>query len=415
MTNLSNSINLTEMEADIIGEVMNISMGSAATAMSSILDQKVSITTPRVSVSKVEDFEFSHLEPVVGVLIRYIEGIGGFNMLLLKVEDVKLILSHLLGTDPSELNEFDEISMSAICEIMNQMMGAASSALATFLGIKINISPPEVLDTTNVADVRQRFSGSGDHIVCIGFDLDVEGLVKSEFISIMEPQLAKRISAMSLGDTDILHETDQIPKGADPMPKQPEPTVPPGVVPPQVQPPQPAPPVQTAPPVQSMPLVQPVPPAPPTPPVQPPQPVQAAQPAQPAPPTHPVHPTQTVQAIPYNYKPLEPETHQEQPAAAANTGAAASAAGTGDGNLDLIMSVPIQITVELGRTKKKIKDIIEFAPGNIVELDRQAGDQVDIVANGRLIARGDVVVVDDNYSVRITEIMKARDSLLNTK
>lgn len=415
MTNLSNSINLTEMEEDIIGEVMNISMGSAATAMSSILDQKVSITTPRVSVSKVEDFEFSHLEPVVGVLIRYIEGIGGFNMLLLKVEDVKLILSHLLGTDPSELNEFDEISMSAICEIMNQMMGAASSALATFLGIKINISPPEVLDTTNVADVRQRFSGSGDHIVCIGFDLDVEGLVKSEFISIMEPQLAKRISAMSLGDTDILHETDQIPKGADPMPKQPEPTVPPGVVPPQVQPPQPAPPVQTAPPVQSMPLVQPVPPAPPTPPVQPPQPVQAAQPAQPAPPTHPVHPTQTVQAIPYNYKPLEPETHQEQPAAAANTGAAASAAGTGDGNLDLIMSVPIQITVELGRTKKKIKDIIEFAPGNIVELDRQAGDQVDIVANGRLIARGDVVVVDDNYSVRITEIMKARNSLLNTK
>ena len=412
MTNLSNSINLTEMEADIIGEVMNISMGSAATAMSSILDQKVSITTPRVSVSKVEDFEFSHLEPVVGVLIRYIEGIGGFNMLLLKVEDVKLILSHLLGTDPSELNEFDEISMSAICEIMNQMMGAASSALATFLGIKINISPPEVLDTTNVADVRQRFSGSGDHIVCIGFDLDVEGLVKSEFICIMEPQLAKRISAMSLGDTDILHETDQIPKGADPMPKQPEPTVPPGVVPPQVQPPQPAPPVQTAPPVQSMPLVQPVPPAPS---VQPAQPVQAAQPAQPAPPTHPVHPTQTVQAIPYNYKPLEPETHQEQPAAAANTGAAASAAGTGDGNLDLIMSVPIQITVELGRTKKKIKDIIEFAPGNIVELDRQAGDQVDIVANGRLIARGDVVVVDDNYSVRITEIMKARDSLLNTK
>lgn len=412
MTNLSNSINLTEMEADIIGEVMNISMGSAATAMSSILDQKVSITTPRVSVSKVEDFEFSHLEPVVGVLIRYIEGIGGFNMLLLKVEDVKLILSHLLGTDPSELNEFDEISMSAICEIMNQMMGAASSALATFLGIKINISPPEVLDTTNVSDVRQRFSGSGDHIVCIGFDLDVEGLVKSEFISIMEPQLAKRISAMSLGDTDILHETDQIPKGADPMPKQPEPMVPPGVVPPQVQPPQPAPTVQTAPPVQSMPPVQPVPPAPS---VQPAQPVQAAQPAQPAPPTQPVHPTQTVQAIPYNYKPLEPETPQEQPAAAANTGSSTSTAGTGDGNLDLIMSVPIQITVELGRTKKKIKDIIEFAPGNIVELDRQAGDQVDIVANGRLIARGDVVVVDDNYSVRITEIMKARDSLLNTK
>lgn len=362
MTNLNNSINLTEMETDIIGEVMNISMGSAATAMSSILDNKVSITTPRVKVSRVEDFEFSHLEPVVGVLIKYIEGIDGFNMLLLKVEDLKKILSHLLAIDPSELNEFDEISMSAICEIMNQMMGAASSALATFLGFKINISPPEIMDTTDSAEVRQRLSVAGDHIISIGFNLNIEGLINSEFISVMEPQLAKKISAMSLGDADILHEQDQVLKGADPMP-QPEPPIPQNTV------------------------------------NQPAQPVQVQQPVQPA------QPTQTVQAMPYTYKSLEPGTPQEAP----------GAAGAGDSNLDLIMSVPIQITVELGKTRKKIKDIVEFAPGNIIELDRQAGDQVDIVANGRLIARGDVVVVDDNYSVRITEIMKARDSLLDSK
>jgi flagellar motor switch protein FliN/FliY len=112
-------------------------------------------------------------------------------------------------------------------------------------------------------------------------------------------------------------------------------------------------------------------------------------------------PKQQVHATPYNYKPLG--------------GAERMAADLGidDNNLELIMSVPIQITVELGKTKKKIKDIAELTVGNIVELNRQAGDQVDVVANGRLIAKGDVVVVDDNYSVRITEIIKAKETNFN--
>lgn len=341
MTNLTNQTFLSEMETDIIGEVMNISMGAAATAMSTILDKKVSITTPRVETTKIENYSYSHLEPVLGVLIKYIEGIGGFNMLLLRVEDFKRILSHLLSMDYSEMEEFDEIGMSAICEIMNQMMGSAASALASFLGVKVNISPPEVIDTVDSSKVREQFTDEGGYIVSIRFDINIDGLVSSEFVSIMELHLAKEISAMSLGENQVIHEQEPIVKGEGYMVNDPVPTAP-----------------------------------------------------EPA-------PKQQVQAVPFTYPELTPNSPPEPKQS--------------EGNLDLIMSVPVQITVELGKTKRKIKDIAEFAPGNIVELDRQAGDQVDIVANGRLIARGDVVVVDDNYSVRITEIMKGMDNFTDPK
>ncbi|MDD2504150.1 MAG: flagellar motor switch phosphatase FliY [Clostridia bacterium] len=319
---------LSEMEIDVIGEVMNISMGSAATAMSTILDKKVSITTPVTETVPVEEFEFSFLEPVVGVLIKYIEGINGSNVLLLKESDLKKILRHLLSMSPDEDLEFDEISMSAICEIMNQMMGSASSAIASFLGTAINISPPQIMDTVNSTSVKDIFSLKGDIVVSIKFNLSIEGLVESEFLCVMEPHLVKDIVKMSLGATEM----EEIEEMFEPSPVINEPG-------------------------RNVP--------------------------------------KPVEVTAYNYKQLgsvenhQGETHSENA-----------------DNLELIMSVPIQITVELGRTKKKIKDIAELSLGNIVELNRQAGDQVDVLANGKIIARGDVVVVDDNYSVRVTEIIK---------
>jgi len=258
-------------------------------------------------------------------------------MLLLKIEDVKKILGHLLSTNPDELTEFDEISMSAICEIMNQMMGSSASALASFLGYKVSISPPDIMDTTDHAKVRNLFSVKGDYIVSVKFNISIDELVRSEFICILEPRFAREIIKTSLGNSE-------------------------------------------------MPIA----------------PAAEDKPAQEIKPVHsPVQAPEKVQAIPYTYKELQPEKPEES--------------GASERNLDLIMSVPIQITVELGKTKKKIKDIAEFTLGNIIELDRQAGDQVDIIANGKLIAKGDVVVVDDNYSVRITEIMKARDSISENK
>jgi len=352
---VENPDKLTSMEVDVIGEVMNISMGTAATAMSTILNTKVNITTPRIETIGVEAFEFAYLEPVIGVLINYVEGIEGANVLLLQESDMKKILSQLFDMDTSDDIEFDEISKSAIGEIMNQMMGAAAGALASFLGKVVNISPPILLDTTNKSSIRDLFSLKGDNLVSIKFNLSIEGLVESEFISAMEPALAREIVSMSMGASGMGDEEEE-----------------------EVAPPPP--------PVQPETAYQPPP--------------QAAQ-AEPArvvrndpPPAAYAPPQQPVQVNPYEYRQLGEDQRVNIP---------------GD-NLDLLMSVPIQITVELGKARKKIKDIAELTLGNIVELDRQAGDQVDVIANGRLIARGDVVVVDDNYSVKITEIIKVRDN-----
>jgi flagellar motor switch protein FliN/FliY len=360
---VENPDKLTSMEVDVIGEVMNISMGTAATAMSTILNTKVNITTPRIETIGVEAFEFAYLEPVIGVLINYVEGIEGANVLLLQESDMKKILSQLFDMDTSDDIEFDEISKSAIGEIMNQMMGAAAGALASFLGKVVNISPPILLDTTNKSSIRDLFSLKGENLVSIKFNLSIEGLVESEFISAMEPALAREIVSMSMGASGMDDEEEEV-----------------------APPPPPPPPVQQAPPVQQDTAYQ--------------QPTQAPQ-AEPArvvrndpPPAAYAPPQQPVQVNPYEYRQLGEEQRVNIP---------------GD-NLDLLMSVPIQITVELGKTRKKIKDIAELTLGNIVELDRQAGDQVDVIANGRLIARGDVVVVDDNYSVKITEIIKVRDN-----
>lgn len=369
MTNDNDMYKLTEMETDVIGEVMNISMGAAATAMSTILDKKVNITTPRIETLPVDAFEFSYLEPVIGVLIKYVEGIDGTNILLLRQEDLKKILGHLLSMDPSEMVELDEISMSAICEIMNQMMGSAASALASFLGQVVNISPPEILDTTE--NVKELFSLNGESLVSIKFNLSIDGLVESEFISAMDPPLAKEIVKRSLGASEVQAEPE--------LPAEPNPAAAPAV------------------PSEPAPAAQPVQEAPAAPQQMTPQPSAYTAPAETRSPAVEQTPKQQVHAAPYTYKPLGGEK-------------TAAELGIDDNNLELIMSVPIQITVELGKTKKKIKDIAELTVGNIVELNRQAGDQVDVVANGRLIAKGDVVVVDDNYSVRITEIIKANNS-----
>jgi flagellar motor switch protein FliN/FliY len=202
MTNDNEMQKLTEMETDVIGEVMNISMGAAATAMSTILDKKVSITTPRIQTLLIEEFEFSYLEPVIGVLIRYISRVlTEQNILLLREEDLKRVWRISCPWNSADMVELDEISMSAICEIMNQMMGSAAGALASFLGEPVNISPPEILDTTE--NVTQLFSLEGDYLVSIKFNLSIDGLVESEFISAMDPRLAKEIVKRSYGVSEM--------------------------------------------------------------------------------------------------------------------------------------------------------------------------------------------------------------------
>lgn len=382
---------LSDMQLDAIGEIMNISMGSAATAVSELLNAKVWITTPQVSVVQASQLNYGRLEPAICVKIEYIKGLSGSNLMILKQDDVQLILNQLMGKPPviSPDFEFDELNISAVSEVMNQMMGASSTALAEFLGMGIDISTPTpyILSEVNIADLQSY--EQTDMVASINFDLTIDGVIKSEFISVLDIELAATLADRVLGGAE------------SPAPVQPEPAPQPA--------PQPVP--QAAPAASNEVPVQPAPmPAPqPAAPVQPqPMPDMYAQ-------QYYGYPNQPM----YNQPPMQPMM-QPQPAVNYRNAQLAqfdnfeTPLGTEQKeNLQLLMDVPLQISVEIGSTKKKIKDILEFSQGTIIELERQAGAPVDVMVNGNLIARGDVVVIDDNFAVRITEIVKSKfmDSL----
>ena len=389
---------LSEMQLDAIGEIMNISMGSAATAVSELLNAKVWITTPKVSVVEASRLNYDRLEPAICVKIEYIKGLSGSNLMILKEDDVQLILNQLMGKPPviSPDFEFDELNISAVSEVMNQMMGASSTALSDFLGMSIDISTPTpyILSEINIADL-QNYEQT-DMVAAINFDLTIDGVIKSEFISVLDINLAATLADRVLGGA----------ASAETPAPEPQTTPAPTPAPSPVEQVAPAP----SPIPQAMPAQQPVQPTAPMPTPQPMPDMYAQQgyygyPGQPNPAMYaqPVQPMMQPQpAVNYRIAQLALFENFEAPLGTEQKE-----------NLQLLMDVPLQISVEIGSTRKKIKDILEFSQGTIIELERQAGAPVDVMVNGNLIARGDVVVIDDNFAVRITEIVKSKfmDSL----
>ena len=394
------NVEFSSYEIDAVGEILNISMGSAATAVSELLNAKVWITTPQVSVVKAADLNYDRLEPALCVKIVYVSGISGQNMMVLKQDDVQLILNQLMG-NPLVVSpdfEFDEMNISAVSEVMNQMMGASATALSDLLGISVDISTPTpyLIEQTNFCQLAEL--DPDETIVAVTFNLSVDGVMNSEFMSVMSVDLAKSLSGKMI---EKFHGDESEPQPA----KQPAPA-------PAAQPAPAAP--QSAP----APAPQPASPAP--------QPAPAqgmAQPQQPAPGAYP-YPPQGQPAYPgYGYQnqyaaygaypppvpPVNIQNAQLHQFDAMDFGLPTDQ----QDNLKLLMGVPLEISVEIGTAKRKVKDILEFTQGTIIELERQAGAPVDVVVNGNLIARGDVVVIDDNFAVRITEIVKSKfmDSL----
>ena len=192
---------LSEMQLDAIGEIMNISMGSAATAVSELLNAKVWITTPKVTIVQASELNYDRLEPAICVKIEYIKGLSGSNLMILKQDDVQLILNQLMGKPPviSPDFEFDELNISAVSEVMNQMMGASSTALSEFLGMGIDISTPTpyILSEINIADL-QNYEQT-DMVAAINFDLTIDGVIKSEFISVLDIDLAATLADRMIG------------------------------------------------------------------------------------------------------------------------------------------------------------------------------------------------------------------------
>ena len=400
------------IEIDAIGEIMNISLGSSATAASNMLDHRVDITTPRVSVVNAEDFSLGKIEPAVGVEIKYVCGLEGSNIMLLKRSDVKAIVDILLGTEtPDEEFELNELSISAVCEVMNQMMGSSATALSDLLGRMVNISTPESFELHDLDKVKEEhFPVTHGPVVVVRFNLTIEDVLDSEFMNVMSVELAKElIAGFGLDASEPEPEPAPAPAPAPAgggaslsqeeiekmmaggVPAAPAPSAPAAAAPPPGMPAA-APGVPPAgvpgmPPAGEAPAYPGYPPYGQYPYPYPPYPMY---PPQPAPPPEP----KVINAQPNRMRELSAETQlsQEQ-----------------QENLDLILSVSLEVAVEIGRTRRKIQDILSFSKGSLVVLDKLAGDQVDLLVNGQCVAKGDVVVIDDNFGIRITEILQKPD------
>lgn len=362
---------LTDLQKDALGEIGNISMGSAATTLSVLLGHKVSITTPSVSIDTVNLIKDHYPLPYLIVEVGYTQGIGGNNILAIQATDASIIADLMMGGDGSVTESaLDEIRMSAVGEAMNQMMGAVSTSLSTMFSKKIDISPPKVnlIDLACVEKVTE-IVGQDDPIVRISFRMEVEGLIDSEIMQILPVNIAKEM-------VESLLNQNAAPAPAAPPPVAAAPIAPPPPMPaaPVAPPPMPAP----AAPMAAAPMM-----AAPVP--------QAVSYMQPQARVASNVPVQSAQFTPLMTEPV----------------------AVNDANIGLILDVPLQVTVELGRTKKKIRDILELSTGSIVELDKLAGEPVDILVNGKLLAKGEVVVIDENFGVRITDIVSPLERAKN--
>lgn len=367
---------ISDIEKDALGEIGNISMGSAATTLSTLLGHKVSINTPTVAVATMSIIKEHYPLPYLVVEVGYTIGIDGNNVLAIQASDASIIADLMMGGDGTNPDtNLNEIHMSAVGESMNQMMGAVATSLSTMFNKKIDISPPIVnLVDFGKEEVITEMAKNTDPIVRISFRMEVDGLIDSEIMQILPVPVAKDMVKSLMG-------------GGDEEPA-PQPAAPP---PPQAAPPPPPPPPQqaAAPPPQQQ--------------YAPPPQQQYAPPPQgyAAPPQYASPPP----GYGYGGPPMQPNVVTNMPVSPAQfMPLSMEPVQVNEANIGLILDVPLQVTVELGRTRKSIKEILELSNGSIVELDKLAGEPVEIQVNGHFLAKGEVVVIDENFGVRITEI-----------
>ncbi len=386
---------ITDTEKDTLGEVGNICMGTAATTMYTLLGHRVDITTPRVSVYRPEDLLREYAAPYIAVEVQYTEGVLGNNLLLLREYDAAVITDLMMGGDgkvemPIELSE---LHLSAISEVMNQMVGSSATSLSEMLHSVVNISPPTAQLVDLAATPHIDTLDNIDVIIKISFQMEIEGLLNSELMQIMPLSFGKQlVQRLIEGPTD-----DSPPLIPPPAPPPPPPAPAPVSAPP--PPPPPAMDFGAAAPEYGAPAGYGAPTGYGAP-------AGGMPPGYGAPPPgygYPQQPPPGGMPPPgYGYAPPPPSVNV-QPVQYQQFDYPASPPG--GQNIGLIIDVPLQVTVELGKAKKSIKEVLEFGVGSIIVLDKLAGDMVDVMVNGKLIAKGEVVVIDENYGVRINEII----------
>ena len=357
---------LTDSEKDAIGEVANISMGSSATTLYSLVNQKVNITTPQVELANWENVINNYERPCVFIQIKYTQGLDGTNILILKEHDVMVITDLMMGGDGTNIEgEIGELQLSAISEAMNQMMGAAATSLSTMINSKVDISPPSatVLDMINddPSDIADFLTGT---FVKISFKMQVGELVDSTLMQLYPVEFAKELKDTVITAENKTSGEQNAEAEAAPAPAQ-------------APAPAPAPTPMPAPDASAM-GAQPMP--------------QMGMP-------------QMQMAMPQMQMAPQMMNMNIQPAQF-QTFAGGTTIMAGGENIGIIKDVPLEVTVELGRTAKPISDILDFAPGTIIELDKVAGEPVDVLVNGKFVAKGEVVVIEESFGVRVTEIVQ---------
>ena len=362
---------LSDIERDAIGEVANISMGSSATTLYSLVNRKVNITTPVVTLATWDNVIVEYERPCVFIQIKYTQGLDGSNILVLKEHDVKVITDLMMGGDGSNTDgELEELHLSAISEAMNQMMGSAATSLSTMLGKMIDISPPEasLVDLSAFergGDIASFLEGT---FVKIAFRMQIDDLVDSSIMQLYPIEFAKELC-----NTFINNQSG----GAESEPA-PQPT---------------------------------------------PQPQSASQPqaqqSGSADMSQQMAPQMDTSQMGMNQMGMGqmgmPQMNMNQmgmqqamniqPAQFQNFASDFNPMQSQE-NIGLIKDVPLEVTVELGRTSKSIAEILDFAPGTIIELDKIAGEPIDVLVNGKFVAKGEVVVIEESFGVRVTEIIK---------
>lgn len=361
---------LDEIEKDALGEIGNISFGSSATALSALLGQKVEITTPTISVVHRNELEAEFIHPYVAVKVEYTAGLSGMNLFVIKQSDAAIIADLMLGGDgmSPDMN-LGEIHLSAVQEAMNQMMGSAATSMSTMFNKKVDISPPAI-DLLDIDSDRGRdLIPQEDLSIKVSFALKVGELIDSNIMQLLPLAFGKELVATLLGG------------GAE------EETAAAAVA------------EMAPPPVKQQPIMQ-----------QPTQQMYQQPDMQP-----PAYDAQFGQPMPQQQqmRMQQPQVNVQQAQFASFESPSLNQAESN--NLNMLLDIPLQVTVELGRTKRSVKEILEMSGGSIIELDKLAGEPVDILVNNRHIAKGEVVVIDENFGVRITDILSQVDRLNNLR
>ena len=365
---------LSDSEKDAIGEIANISMGTAATTLFSLVNRKVEISTPVVSFSTWDDLVAEYERPCVFIKIAYTVGLDGSNLLVLKENDVKIITDLMMGGDGSNTDEeLSELHLSAISEAMNQMMGSSATSLSSMLNKTIDISPPQadIVDLKENVDEAQIDNFLSEKFVKISFRMEIGDLVDSEIMQLYPFSFAREMCEgvtrnMELDNSSVKEEAPTPAATSTPDPSQA------------------AMPTQSA--EQGQPMMG--------------QPMMGqsmmGQPMM----------GQPMMGQPMMGQPMMGQPVNVQPAQFSAFGGTPVGAYQPE-NINLIMDVPLEVTVELGRTSKSISEILDFAPGKIIELNKIAGEPIDVLVNGKYVAKGEVVVIEESFGVRITEIVNS--------